>query len=116
MRRGQATLLLLALGAPIALLAVIGIGLLGVRVRAERAQRLADVAALRAILHQAPAPAGDAVVTVVHSSSGVRADVRLRAWRLDLPLVGAVVITPRATASARGITTVDGEPGAILTR
>lgn len=114
MRRGQATILLLAVLLPASLLGLVGLAYLGARVQGERAQRLADTAALRAAQGLPVAAVPDAEVQILAHGDQVRASVRLRRTTLDgLGLTG-IEFTARAAAVARAITTGDGTSGAVL--
>jgi hypothetical protein len=109
MRRAQTTILLIAVLVPASGLVLVGLVALGVRVRAERAQRFADAAALSAVLGR-PYPQQPGVSVVIDTfGSSVRASVVLRASRL-----GGSMLQPSATALARPITTADGQRGAVL--
>ena len=112
-RQGQSTILVLVLLLPACAIAMVGLALLGARVQGERAQRLADVAALRAA--EGLAVGSEPGVELVVQPQGLawRASVRLRTTRLSL-VSGRVAFSARASAVARPITTADGRPGAVL--
>lgn len=113
-RRGQTTLLVLALLLPAAALGLLGLAFLGARARGEHAQRLADVAALRAArgLPQSGTPGAE--LTVQRHGSGWRVTARLRPTALRALGLGPLDFTPAASAIARATITADGRPGAIL--
>ncbi len=124
-RRGQATLLVLLLCLPAALLAVIALALLGARAQAERAQRLADTAALTAAvalpvhlsvssLRQRLDLAPGDTLQLIYGGSTVQAVVMLNGVRIALPLSQrAAVIQPTASSRAEPITRADGGRGAV---
>lgn len=114
MRRGQATILLLAVLLPASLLGLVGLAYLGARVQGERAQRVADTAALRAAQGLPVVAEPGAAVQIREHGDQVRARVRLRRTRLDGLGVVGVDFTARASAVARAITTGDGMAGAVL--
>ncbi len=113
-RRGQTTVLALALMIPASAIGMTGLACLGARVQAERAQRLADVAALRAALNLPVEADMEGEITLLRHGDDWVATARLRPLRVQLPLVGAVAYAARASAAARAVATADGAPGAVL--
>lgn len=113
-RRAQTTIIALALLVPATGIALVGLALLGGRVHGERAQRLADTAALLAARGRPIPPVAGAEITVERYGTGWRSAVRLRTVVLHLPGLGSTAVQPEAAAVARPITTSDGRPGAIL--
>lgn len=114
MRRGQATILLLAVLIPVSLGGLVGLAYLGARVQGERAQRLADTAALRSALGLPMAPKPDGQVDIAAHGTRVRAVVTLRRSEFDGLEALGLDFTARAIAVAQAITTVDGAAGAVL--
>ena len=113
-RRAQTTILAVALLLPAAGIGLLGLSLIGARVQGERAQRLADTAALLAARGRPIPQAPDAEITVERYGLGWRATVRLRPPAIGLLELGPTGIHPQAAAIARPSTTGDGDPGAIL--
>jgi hypothetical protein len=113
-RRAQSTIIALTMLAPAAGIALVGLALLGSRVHGERAQRLADTAALAAARGRPIPQAAGAEITVERYGTGWRTTVRLRTVELHLPGLASTAVQPQAAAVARAITTSDGRPGAIL--
>ena len=113
-RRGQTTILLLAVLLPVTSVALLGLAFLGARVQGERAQRLADVAALSIALgHQAVVPAGGELDVAAYGAA-TRVTVTLPPTRLAVAGVGDTGFAAKATAVARSTITADGQPGAVL--
>lgn len=113
-RRGQATVLAIAVLTPAGILALVGLALLGARVQGEHAQRLADAAALRSAMDLPMTGQAEAVITRRRVAGTWAVVVRLRPTRLRLLGLPQVAFTPEASAVARRITTDDGDAGAIL--
>lgn len=113
-RRGQATLLVLALLIPVMAIGLLGLAFLGARARGEHAQRLADVAALRAARGLPLATSPDTELIVQRHGTGWRVTARLRPTALRALGIGSLVFAPAASAIARATITADGRPGAIL--
>lgn len=112
--RGQATVLAVALLAPASTIALLGLALLGARVQGERAQRLADTAALRTAIGLPVASPSDAEITRHAVGGAWRVDVRLHRIRLVLPGISGTAFTARASATAQQVTNGDGGTGAVL--
>ncbi|MGI9187660.1 MAG: hypothetical protein ACR2J9_09150 [Gaiellales bacterium] len=107
-------MLVVALLLPASVLALVGLALLGSRVQGERAQRLADAAALRAALDRRQRPTRDGVITTRQAGGAWIATVQLRPTSLRLIGLPPVAFTARASAVARRISPVDGGSGAVL--
>jgi hypothetical protein len=114
MRRAQATVLLVAVLLPVAGVAMVGLALLGARVQGERAQRLADGAALTMARGRTPVVPPGVELDAAPFGGGTRVTVRLTRAHSTLQVGLAGAITATATAVARPITTADGRPGAVL--
>lgn len=115
-RRGQATVVAIALLIPGSALALVGVALLGARVQGERAQRLAEGAALRGALGRTVRTEPDAAVTLIQHGARTEAQIRVPAVSLALPLLGRIAYRVEARAVAHDITTEDGARGAVLVR
>ena len=113
-RRAQTTILAVVLLLPAAGIALLGLSLIGARVQGERAQRLADTAALLAARGRPIPQAVDAEITVERYGIGWRATVRVHPTAIGLLELGRTDVHPQAAAIARPSTTSDGDPGAIL--
>lgn len=115
MRRGQGAVLLVAAALPALAFAGVALACLGARVRVERAQRVADAAALAAALGAPPPASSGLRVAVVRSSGVYRAAVDHAVVRLRLPLLrGVASYGVSASAAARPTRTADGRRGAVL--
>ena len=113
-RRGQATVLAVALTVPLLVLALIGLVLLGARVQAEQAQRRADEAALAAVLGRTVTPPPGGALTLTRDGTTVHAHVELARARLRLPFLPPLSWTASASTAARRVTLADGGTGAVL--
>ena len=115
MRRGQAAVLVAACALPALALALIALACLGARVRAERAQRLADTAALRVALGLDAPAVGAARLAIGTSGAEAWAAVAVPPGRLVIPLLrGPLRYDVRAVAAARRVRTAEGRTGAVL--
>ncbi len=123
-RRGQVTVGLLAAILPTLVLAAIAVMFVAVRANTERAQRLADAAALQAAIMPGPVVGSDladriglvdgSTLELVSREGVVTAHVGLPIMKFWIPLVKqTVTIAPEAWSSARGVTLDDGEMGAV---
>ncbi len=98
MRRGQAAALVLALAAPLGLLALIALAVLGREARRAEAVRVAEGRALQAVAD------GAERATAVVTGSGVA--LRVGRHRLALPVEARVVAVARNDEDGRRIAVV----------
>ena len=123
-RRGQVTVGLLAAILPTLALAAIAVMFVAVRANTERAQRLADAAALQAAIMPSPVVRSDladrigladgSTLELVSREGVVTAHVALPIMKFWIPLAKqTVTIAPEAWSSARVVTLDDGEMGAV---
>ena len=123
-RRGQVTVGLLAAILPTLALAAIAVMFVAVRANTERAQRLADAAALQAAIMPSPVVGGDladrigladgSTLELVSREGVVTAHVGLPIMKFWIPMAKqTVTIAPEAWSSARAVTLDDGEMGAV---
>jgi len=113
-RRGQATVLAVALTLPLLVLALIGLVAIGARVQAEQAQRRADEAALATALGRPVAPPPGGALALMRDGVTVHARVELSRARLRLPFLPPMTWVASARSAARPVTLADGTPGAVL--
>jgi Putative Flp pilus-assembly TadE/G-like len=123
-RRGQVTVGLLAAILPTLVLAAIAVLFVAVRANSERAQRLADAAALQAAIMPSPVVDRDladriglvdgSTLELLSREGVVTAHVQLPIMKFWIPLAKqTVIIAPDAWSSARAVMLDDGEMGAV---